>query len=106
MTNSVRLGDFILINMESILEQWEQFASTINPPALTMDSHALRDHAEMMLKTIAMDLGSTQTNIEQILKSQGLAPADDAARRHDVEFRRRSACLCRHAAGAIQWRRT
>lgn len=76
MANSVRLGDFILTHMEIILEQWELFAKTINPPALTMDSHALRDHAEMMLKTIAMDLGSTQTNIEQILKSQGLAPAN------------------------------
>lgn len=76
MTKSIRLGDFILINMESILEQWEDFASTINPPALTMDSHALRDHAELMLKTIAYDLSTKQTEYEQVEKSKGLAPTN------------------------------
>lgn len=74
MTNSVRLGDFILTNMEPILKQWELFAKTINPPALTMDSHSLRDHARLMLQTIASDLGSSQSSNEQELKSKGLAP--------------------------------
>ena len=76
MANAIRLGDFILKNMESILQQWEKFANTINPPALTMDSKSLRDHAELMLKTMAKDLGTEQTAKEQADKSKDLAPAN------------------------------
>ena len=74
MANSVRLCDFILTNMASILEKWEQFASTINPPALIMDSQALRDHAELMLTAIAFDLGAHQSSFEQEQKSHGFSP--------------------------------
>ena len=74
MANSVRLGDFILSNMASILKEWEQFADTINPPALIMDSQELRDHAELMLTTIAFDLGTHQSSFEQKQKSKGLSP--------------------------------
>lgn len=76
MAHPIRLGDFILKNMESILEQWEEFAQTINPPALTMDSKSLRDHAELMLKVIAKDLSTEQTDQEQADKSKDLAPAN------------------------------
>jgi signal transduction histidine kinase len=76
MSNPTRLGDFILKNMETILAQWEEFAQTINPPALTMDSKSLRDHAELMLKTIAKDLTTKQTEKEQSDKSKDLAPID------------------------------
>ncbi|MBA3695629.1 MAG: HAMP domain-containing histidine kinase [Methylotenera sp.] len=74
MTNPIRLGDFILQNMEPILEQWEEFATTINPPALTMSSESLRDHAELMLQTIALDLSTSQTEKEQADKSKDMAP--------------------------------
>lgn len=74
MNTAVRLGDFILNNMELILKEWEEFARTINPPALTMDSEDLLDHAELMLKTIAKDLGTSQTKEEQAEKSKGHAP--------------------------------
>lgn len=74
MTNPIRLGDFILKNMESILKQWEEFANTITPPALTMDSASLRDHAELMLKTIALDLTTKQSDREQAEKSKNRAP--------------------------------
>lgn len=74
MNKPVRLGDFILNNMELILREWEEFARTINPPALTMDSEDLRDHAELMLKIIAKDLGTSQTPEEQSEKSKGRAP--------------------------------
>lgn len=40
-----RLGDFIRDNLEPILQAWEDFARTIEPPALTMDDVELRDHA-------------------------------------------------------------
>lgn len=71
--------------MELILTHWENFARTINPPALTMDSEDLRDHAELMLKTIAADLESKQTNLEQSEKSKGLEPTnpkETAAEKH------------------------
>jgi hypothetical protein len=47
--------------MEPILEAWEGFAKTIQPPALTMDSKALRNHASLMLAAIADDLDKAQT---------------------------------------------
>lgn len=74
MAIAIRLGDFILQYMESILKQWEEFAKTINPPAISMNSQALRDHAEKMLKTIALDLTTEQTKKEQLDKSKDLAP--------------------------------
>lgn len=76
MANPIRLGDFILMNMEPILKQWEEFASTINTPAQKMDSRSLRDHAELMLETIALDLTTKQTNKERIAKSKDLAPVN------------------------------
>lgn len=74
MAHATRLGDFILQNMESILAQWEEFALTINPPALTMDSTSLRDHAQLMLEAMALDLTTKQTTKEQSDKSKDLAP--------------------------------
>jgi signal transduction histidine kinase len=73
MNEPVRLADFIRSNMEQILQEWEDFARTITPPALTMDSAALRDHAELMLETIAKDLETSQTSEAQSEKSKGRA---------------------------------
>lgn len=69
----MRLADFILKNIESILQQWEDFAKTMTPAANGMDSVALRDHAEQMLLTIAADLRTTQTAKARIAKSHGKA---------------------------------
>lgn len=74
----MRLADFILDNIEPILQAWEDFAKTITPASIGMDSVALRDHAEQMLRTIAADLRTSQTVKEQIAKSQGDAPAAEA----------------------------
>jgi signal transduction histidine kinase len=71
--------------MESILQAWEDFARTIEPPALTMDDTALRDHAKLMLTDIALDLKTPQTPLEQAEKSKGRAPRgehDTAAETH------------------------
>ena len=76
MAHATRLGEFILQNMESILKQWEEFALTINPPALTMESSSLRDHAQLMLEAIALDLTTKQTKKEQSDKSKDLAPTN------------------------------
>lgn len=70
----MRLADFILQNIEPILQEWEDFAKTLTPAADDMDSTALRDHAEQMLFTIAADLRTSQTDRARIFKSQGKAP--------------------------------
>lgn len=83
----MRLADFILDNIEPILQAWEDFAKTITPASHGMDSVALRDHAEQMLRTIAADLRTSQTVKEQIAKSRGDAPvaeAETAAETHAV----------------------
>jgi RsbT co-antagonist protein rsbRD N-terminal domain len=85
--NDVRLSDFILDQMEPILQEWENFAKTIEPPAFTMDSKALRNHASLMLKAIALDLGNVQTALERAEKSKGWGPQRDeetAAETHAV----------------------
>lgn len=73
-TTSIRLSDFILANMEVILQAWEEFARTIEPPALTMDDVELRDHARQMLQVIAADLQTPQSDHQQEEKSKGNAP--------------------------------
>lgn len=80
-----RLSEFIRSDMERILQTWEDFARTIEPPALTMDDVELRDHARQMLQAIADDLSTMQTDDERIAKSQGLGKrerADTAAETH------------------------
>jgi signal transduction histidine kinase len=82
---AVRLSDFIVTNMEPILQAWEDFARTIEPPALTMDDTELRDHAKLMLTVIADDLKTSQTPLEQAEKSKGKGPRgkqDTAAETH------------------------
>lgn len=73
----MRLSDFILENLEPILQAWEDFARTIETPGADLDSEALRDHAEQMLRAIVSDLRTKQTKREQAAKSQGHAPSDD-----------------------------
>jgi hypothetical protein len=83
--NKIRLADFIRENMESILSAWEDFARTIEPPALTMNDAELRDHAALMLDAFADDLDSPQSEHERIIKSQGRAQSaegDTAAESH------------------------
>lgn len=83
--SQVRLSDFILNNLEPILQAWEDFARTIEPPAFTMDDVALRNHASHMLRVIAADLAQPQTSHEQSEKSKGKGPKesrDTAAETH------------------------
>ena len=84
----MRLGDFIIKNMEPIMVEWEAFATTIVPPALTMDSTALRDHAKLMLEAIALDLSNSQSDEEQVRKSLGngrLLPDESSAEVHAAQ---------------------
>jgi signal transduction histidine kinase len=70
----MRLADFILRDMETILAQWEAFAATLLPAAENMRSLALRDHAQQILEAVAKDLSTSQTRQAQIEKSTGQAP--------------------------------
>ena len=49
----MRLASFIRQSMEAILQEWEDFARTIQPSHRTMNVTELRDHAEEMLHEIA-----------------------------------------------------
>lgn len=66
------LADFIICELEPILQEWESFARTLTPAALVMTGNQLRNHAEMMLKSIANDLRTPQSPEQQIKKSHGL----------------------------------
>ncbi|MDB5743655.1 MAG: sensor histidine kinase, partial [Polaromonas sp.] len=84
----MRLSAFITQHKEPILQAWEDFARTIEPPALSMDTKALRDHAAFILGTISLDLDTAQSPAEQSRKSWGLgqrASADTYAETHAVQ---------------------
>jgi signal transduction histidine kinase/ActR/RegA family two-component response regulator len=66
----MRLADFILEQTDSILQDWDSFAGTVEP-ATDMTAKELRNHAAEMLKCIANDLLSIQSRQEEIDKSQG-----------------------------------
>jgi signal transduction histidine kinase len=80
----MRLSGFILDNIEPIVQEWEDFARTIATPGESLDTAALRDHAEQMLRAIAADLRTAQSANEQVQKSHGQtgAPGDTAAKTH------------------------
>ncbi|MDP3824696.1 MAG: HAMP domain-containing sensor histidine kinase [Burkholderiales bacterium] len=69
------LSIFIKENMDAIVQEWLEFAMTMEPAASTMSAMALRDHAKPILLAIARDLESSQTARAQENKSKGWAPA-------------------------------
>jgi len=76
----MRLANFILSDMERLLQRWESFAATLLPAAESMGSLELRDHAQQILEAIAADLLTYQSPEDQAAKSMGLAPAPFPAR--------------------------
>ena len=70
----MRLSKFILDNLDEILQEWEEFASTISA-LKEADKVELRDHASAVLKVIAADLLTPQAESEREAKSKGLALA-------------------------------
>jgi signal transduction histidine kinase len=67
----MKLQDFIRSDMESIVAEWERFARTLTPGAVSMDQLALRDHAKAMLVAIADDIETYQSERARGLKSRG-----------------------------------
>jgi signal transduction histidine kinase len=75
----MRLSGFLIQHIESIVQEWENFASTLYTTGKPLDSEALRDHAELMLRTIAADLDTDQTPVQQKTKSHGQGPATEGS---------------------------
>jgi len=69
----MRLADFILRDMESILIEWEAFAATLFPAPADPGRLVLRDHAQQILEAVARDLSTSQTRRAQAEKSKGRA---------------------------------
>jgi signal transduction histidine kinase len=70
----MKLSDFIVENIEEITAEWEEFAKSLLPSGEVMTSLALRDHATQILRAIAVDIASNQTQLEQAYKSKGFVP--------------------------------
>jgi signal transduction histidine kinase len=81
----MRLADFIERDMEAILSEWETFAAAQLPAAADMDSLALRNHAEQLLRAIVKDISSPQNDEEREQKSRGRAPRSMEARSTEAE---------------------
>lgn len=84
----MRLYEFITQNMEAILQEWEDFARSIQPVSGRMDVNDLRDHAEAMLRAIVRDMQQLQTGQQRKEKSKGNqaeTPGESAAQDHAAE---------------------
>ncbi len=78
----MRLAEFILGNIDSILREWEAFARSVWPGAAT-DPHELRDHAADILRATVSDMTSVQSADQQSDKSKGDGDAGAASSRVD-----------------------
>jgi len=67
-------ADFIEIEMASILQDWEAFAATRLPAARGLSVAALRNDAENLLRCIADDMRSEQSELDRNDKGRGLRP--------------------------------
>ncbi len=67
-------ADFIEIEMASILQDWEAFAATRLPAARGLSVAALRNDAENLLRCIADDMRSEQSELHRNDKGRGLRP--------------------------------
>jgi signal transduction histidine kinase len=69
----MKLSTFIIVNMAEILTEWDRFARTLEPDE-TLSKKVIRDHAEQILRAIALDIDTDQNSKQQQEKSQGLSP--------------------------------
>lgn len=85
----MRLSKFICENIEVILQEWEDFAMTLES-LKKANKVQLRDHAKAMLAAVCKDLDSHQSVEEGIEKSKGHAPdavdaGDTPAQSHAID---------------------
>jgi signal transduction histidine kinase len=72
----MRLSQFMMTHRNQILSEWVAFARSCSTTPEAMDLAELRDHASEMLDTIAADLNTPQTKVEQVDKSEGKSDAE------------------------------
>ena len=88
----MRLAGFIRLNESEIVAAWEEFAQKYLPAAMHMDRATLRDHIVGLLRFIADDLETPETERERSEKAKGQGPKggganDSAAETHaDLRF--------------------
>ena len=92
----MRLSEFIVQQVDRIVDEWEKFAKTIKPAADSMNRIELRDHAKSILLAAARDMTTSQTADEQAAKAKGegreksptldQAAASHGELRHNVGF--------------------
>jgi signal transduction histidine kinase len=83
----MELAAFIRSNEDVIVKEWEAFAHEHVPSAAHMDRSALRDHIKGLLRFIADDLETPETERERSEKAKGQGPKaggalDSAAETH------------------------
>ena len=87
----MELSAFIRSKEEAIIAEWEAFARTYLPSAAYMDRSALRDHILGLLRFIADDLDTCQTERERSEKAKGQGQkaggADDSAAETHADLR-------------------
>jgi signal transduction histidine kinase len=81
----MRLADFIKRDMDAIISEWGTFAAAQLPAAADMESLALRDHAEQLLRGIVKDISSSQNDEEREQKSKGRAARPMEAQNTEAE---------------------
>lgn len=80
----MRLSEFMRSHRDQILSEWVDFARSCRTTPETIDLAELRDHASEMLDTIAADLDTSQTKLEQVDKSEGKSDAEPGSRGPDT----------------------
>lgn len=89
----MHLGEFIERHMNEILTEWESFASSLASTSGAMSPLRLRDHAEAILHSIALDIDTAQSATEQFEKSRGQSRIDaDTISAASVHGGQRHAC--------------
>lgn len=69
----MKLSTFIISNMKDILTEWDRFARKLEHQEMPSQKE-IRDHAEQILRAIALDIDTDQSSKQQQDKSQGLSP--------------------------------
>ena len=69
----LQLANFIRANGDTIVDEWEAFASTLTPASDSMTPLQLRNHIRQMLEFLVQDIEKRQTASEELLRSLGIS---------------------------------
>src|SRR5512133_1017185 len=72
---AMRLGEFILRDIEGILREWDDHVAACVTPSQHLSPQSLRGHARQMLEAIVADLSYPRSPAEHSAGPDGLIPA-------------------------------